>query len=64
MNIDARIDALTMNLELAYRDIQEVKGSIIELKLLAQQDGENIRGLVRVAEHHDRRLTELEGGAR
>jgi hypothetical protein len=36
--IDERIEALTMNLELAHRNIQE-------LTVLAQRDGENIRVL-------------------
>jgi hypothetical protein len=54
MNIDERLEALTMNLELLYRDVQD-------LKLAAQQDGENIRSLVRLAEIHERRLTHLEG---
>ena len=55
MTIDERIEALTMNLELLSRDVQD-------LKLVAQQDGENIRALARIAEIHERRLTELEGG--
>jgi len=62
MNIDERLEklterheALTMNLELVSRDIQD-------LKIAAQQDGENIRGLARIAEIHERRLTHLEGG--
>jgi len=54
MNIDERIEALTMNLELVSRDIQD-------LKFAAQQDGENIRALARIAEIHERRLTHLEG---
>ena len=44
-----------MNLELVSRDIQD-------LKIAAQQDGENIRALARIAEIHERGLTELEGG--
>ena len=55
MTIDERIEALTMNLELLHRDVQD-------LKAVAQQDGENIRALARIAEIHERRLTELEGG--
>ena len=54
MTIDERIEALTMNLELVSRDIQD-------LKITAQQDGENIRALARIAEIHERRLTHLEG---
>jgi archaellum component FlaC len=60
MTIDERLErlterheALTMNLELAARDIET-------LKTLAQQDGENIRALARIAEIHDRRITHLE----
>ena len=55
MTIDERIEALTMNLELAHREIQD-------LKVIAQQDGENIRALARIAEIHERRLTDIEGG--
>jgi hypothetical protein len=55
MTIDERIEAVTMNLELVSRDIQD-------LKIAAQQDGENIRALARSAEIHERRLTHLEGG--
>ena len=44
-----------MNLELAHRDIQDLRDNIQELKALAQHDGENIRGLARIAEIHERR---------
>jgi hypothetical protein len=54
MTIDERLEALTMNLELASRDIEA-------LRVLAQKDGENIRLLAGIAEKHDRRLTDLEG---
>jgi len=53
MTIDERIEALTMNLELVSRDIQE-------LKVAAQQDGEKIGALARIAEIHERRPTHLE----
>jgi hypothetical protein len=71
MTIDERLEALTMNLELAFRDIQELRQlasqdgeNIQELKKLASQDGENIRALARIADIHERRLTDLEGGVR
>jgi hypothetical protein len=32
------------------------------LKALAQQDGDNIRALARIAEIHEKRLTKVEGG--
>jgi hypothetical protein len=54
MTIDERIEALTMNLELATKEIKA-------LHALARQDGENIRALARIAEIHERRLTTLEG---
>jgi hypothetical protein len=56
MTIDERLQALTMNLELAGHDI-------VELRKLVEIDAENIRALARVAEIHDRRLTNLEGDA-
>jgi len=61
MSIDERLaklterhEALTMNLELASRDIQDLIAA-------SQRDGENIRALARIAEIHERRLTHLEG---
>jgi hypothetical protein len=69
MSIDERIEALTMNLELAHQEILDLKviaaqdgEKIQQLHTLAAQDGENIRGLARIAEIHERRLTTLEGG--
>lgn len=44
-----------MNLELAFKDISELRAT-------AKQDGENIRGLARIAEIHERRITAIEGG--
>jgi len=71
MNIDERLEALTMNLELASRDIQDLRASVQELRA-AQQEGfaktqsifevvlDSIRGLERVAASHDHRLDDLE----
>ena len=53
MTIDERLEALTMKLELMSHDIEA-------LRVLAKQDGENIRALARIAEMHERRLTDLE----
>lgn len=65
MTIDERIEALTMNLELAMKDIEaltaKTSGGIEAPQVLAKQDGENIRALVRIAEIHERRLSALEG---
>lgn len=60
MTIDERIEALTMNLELAFRDIHELKEVTYQLKELAHKDGENIRALARVAEAHERPIENLE----
>lgn len=59
MTIDERIEALTMNLELLYRDSEAqnaAQNKKIEALLAAvQQDAENIRSLARIAEVHERR---------
>lgn len=64
MSIDERLEKLTerhealaLSLELLTRDVQAlVKASA--------QDGENIRALARIAEIHERRLTDVEGSNR
>jgi hypothetical protein len=60
MTIDERIEALTMNLELMSHENEALRVSAQALKAIAQQDGENIRALARIAEIHERRLTKLE----
>ena len=61
MTIDERLAALTMNLELAWRESEAQRVKIDVLIETARQDGENIRALARIAEIHERRLTNLEG---
>ncbi|HYW48129.1 MAG TPA: hypothetical protein VE959_35020 [Bryobacteraceae bacterium] len=68
MNLDERLEALTMNLEPAARGIEALRAAgaeqsqrIAALEVLARQDGENIRALARIAEIHERRLSTLEG---
>jgi hypothetical protein len=51
MNIDERLEALTMNLEPLAREVQDLKEA-------AGQDGKHIRALSRVAEIGARRLTD------
>ena len=77
MNIDDRLAAITMNLELLSRDREEDKGKIQALFLLAEQqlqaireqnqaldkDAHAIRALARIAENHERRLSTTEGFA-
>ncbi len=69
MNIDERLEklaerheALTQTVELLTRDIAELRESTRTLWEVARQDGENIRALARIAEIHERRLTDLDGG--
>jgi hypothetical protein len=62
MTIDERIEALAMNRGLGMREIEALRIRLQTLYAIAQQDGENIRGLARIAEIHERRITSLEGG--
>ena len=55
MTIDERLEAITMNLELASHEIQE-------LRKLVEVDAENIRALARIAEMHERRISHIEEG--
>jgi hypothetical protein len=63
MTIEERLDALTMNLELEARNIQDLLAASNKLVKASEQDGQNIRALARIAEIHERRLTALEGPA-
>ena len=67
MTIDERISALTMNLELAHRNIHELQAAaqkdgenIRQLGLIAQSTLESIRSLENVARPHEQRLDDLE----
>jgi len=52
-----------MNLELFSHE-QEAQGKRIELLIAAvEKDAETIRTLALIAQSHERRLTELEGGS-
>ncbi len=57
-----RHEALTMNLELLSREIQDLKPVVDKLVAAAERDGNHIRALARIAEIDQRRLTDLEGG--
>ncbi len=54
MNIDERLEALVMNAELQLKEMEVFRENL-------RIDAENIRALARVAEIHERRLTDLEG---
>lgn len=45
------------------KQIEKLAGTVGQLVEMARQDGENIRALARISEMHERRLTDLEGGA-
>ena len=66
MTIDERIEALTMNLELLTRDVETLRetsrDTTAQLVAAVTTDAENIRALARIAEIHERRLTDLEEG--
>ena len=53
--LTARHEALTMGVEIISRDIEKLLQN-------SERDGENIRALARIAEIHERRVTDLEGG--
>ena len=52
MTLDERIEALVMTAELLTRDVEALRGNVDALRSIAQQDGENIRALARIAEVH------------
>jgi prefoldin subunit 5 len=56
-----RHEALTQSVEMLNRDVQELRATVRDLVVAVQQDGENIRALARIAEIHERRLSDLEG---
>jgi archaellum component FlaC len=53
--LTARHEALTMNVEIISRDIEKLRQN-------SERDGENIRALARIAEIHERPVTDLEEG--
>ena len=66
--LDQRIEAIAMNLELTVSMAQASEArmeKLIERFFAAvEKDAENIRALARVAEIHEHRLSDLEGGER
>jgi archaellum component FlaC len=62
MNIDERLETLTERHEALTQTVESITADLQTLKTLAQQDGENIRALARIAEIHEKRLTGIEGG--
>jgi ribosome-associated translation inhibitor RaiA len=73
--LDRRLEAIGMNLELTaamakaseqrMEKMEQKFGQRIEQLLTAvEKDGEHIRALTRIAEIHEHRLSDLEGGER
>ena len=67
--IDERLEALTMNLELVShaneaqdRRIDRLTASIEKLVEVSNRDAVDIGALARIAESHEHRLENLEGG--
>lgn len=64
MNIDERLEALTMNLELASRDIQDLREAqregFAETRRIFEVVLDSIKRLERIAATHDHRLDDLE----
>jgi ABC-type transporter Mla subunit MlaD len=68
-SIDERIDALTMNLELLShsveahdRQIDKLTDALAKLVAVTNEDATAIRTLARIADAHERRIADLEGG--
>ena len=61
MTIDERLERLTERHEVLTQSVELLTHDVEALKAVAQQDGENTRALARIAEIHERRLTEIEG---
>jgi hypothetical protein len=66
MTIDERLErlaerhqALSESVESLALSVKELHDSVRVLENTAKLDGENIRGLARIAEIHERRLTDL-----
>ena len=69
MTIDERLERLTERHEalaqgvgLLQNSIREQGANIDKVVAAIQEDAENIRALARIAQIHERRITELEGG--
>jgi archaellum component FlaC len=62
MTIDERLERLVERHEALTESVEMLTRDVDTLRKTAEQDGVNIRALARVAEIHERRLTDLEGG--
>jgi hypothetical protein len=55
------IESLHASVHELYETVQRHDAQLAQLITAAKQDGENIRGLARIAEIPERRLSQLEG---
>ena len=73
MTVEERFQRIESNLDMLikihldndreYRErFDQLMTAIEELRATSKQDGEHIHALVRIAEIHERRLSDLEGG--
>jgi len=62
MSFEERMEFLTQSIESHDRQIGEITESIAKLVEVTNQDAVAIRALARIAESHDRRITDIEGG--
>ncbi len=60
MTVEEKLEALRINIESLHSNVSELyeaiskeSETIRELRVVAQQDGENIRALARIAEIHE-----------
>jgi hypothetical protein len=60
MTFEESIDRLKERHEALTQSVELLLAETRELRVVSEQDGENIRALARIAEIHERRLTDLE----
>ena len=63
MTIDERLEFLLHSTESLHSSLQELGVTVRELSKTVQADGENIRSLARIAEIHERRISDIEGSS-
>lgn len=63
MTIDERIEALQVNIESLHSNLSELYASVSKLHETSLNDGVHIRALARIAEVHEHRLSDFEGGS-
>ncbi len=61
MTIDERLEFLLQSTESLHATVHELSGTVHELSKSVQADGENIRALARIAEIHERPISDIEG---